>query len=167
VTKKLRRLFPKLGSSDYKITSVRTKRYNCMAWSLSRNDFWLDAFPDGGWPPHLVHDGSVQAAIALFEYLGFRCTSIDDLGFEDGVSRIAIYGDSRGYTHVARQIGSGKWTSKLGTLQDIEHDSLDALTSVGHWIGTSQDTAYGTLAQIMKADEALARQQIARTFPTT
>jgi hypothetical protein len=35
---------------------------------------------------------------------------------------------------------SGKWTSKIGELEDIEHDGLSAL----------EGKAYGTLAQILK-----------------
>jgi hypothetical protein len=42
-------------------------------------------------------------------------------------------------THAARQLPNGKWTSKLGRWQDIEHE-LDGL--VGEM--------YGTVKQILK-----------------
>jgi hypothetical protein len=35
------------------------------------------------------------------------------------------YGSSWFYTHAARQLPTGKWTSKLGKAEDIEHDSPD------------------------------------------
>jgi hypothetical protein len=42
-------------------------------------------------------------------------------------------------THAARQVGYGKWTSKLGSLVDIEHD-----------INGVSGTRYGSVAVIMK-----------------
>jgi hypothetical protein len=163
VTKKLRRLFPKLFGGQYGLTSGRTKRYNCIAWALGQNDAWWEASLDGYWPKGIPDDGSVQAAIQLFESFGFACTHLGDVGFEIGVLKVAIYGDGGSYTHAARQLPSGRWTSKIGRLQDIEHDSLDALTSVANRIGTDADQAYGVLVQIMRNDrptpiETLARQ---------
>jgi hypothetical protein len=46
------------------------------------------------------------------------------------------------YTHAARQRQGGGWTSKLGKLQDIEHDTLDSLSG----------SDYGTIVQIMRKD---------------
>ena len=47
---------------------------------------------------------------------------------EPGYEKIAIYVDRRGLPlHAARQLESGRWTSKMGELEDIEHDTLDAL----------------------------------------
>ena len=42
---------------------------------------------------------------------------------EPGFEKVALYGDSEYYTHAARQLPSGKWTSKLGKAEDVEHDS--------------------------------------------
>jgi hypothetical protein len=54
--------------------------------------------------------------------------------------KIAIYIDVSGTpTHAARQLPNGKWTSKLGWLEDIEHE-LDGLTG----------DRYGCVAQILK-----------------
>lgn len=62
-------------------------------------------------------------------------------GYEDGFEKIAIYVDSNGKpTHVARQLSSGHWTSKLGKLEDIEHKTLESLSG----------SQYGTVAVIMK-----------------
>ncbi|TAF36353.1 MAG: hypothetical protein EAZ69_10585 [Oscillatoriales cyanobacterium] len=48
--------------------------------------------------------------------------------------------DSNGIpTHAARQLANGKWTSKLGWLEDIEHE-LDGLTG----------DRYGVVGQILK-----------------
>ena len=41
---------------------------------------------------------------------------------EAGFEKIAIFVDATGEpTHAARQMGSGMWTSKLGTAHDIAH----------------------------------------------
>lgn len=56
-------------------------------------------------------------------------------------SKVAIYVDDSGDpSHAARQTSSGKWTSKMGELEDIEHDGLSAL----------EGKACGTVARIMK-----------------
>ena len=47
---------------------------------------------------------------------------------EPGFEKIAVYGKVGKFSHVARLLESGNWTSKLGTLEDIEHDDLDSLT---------------------------------------
>ena len=150
VTKKLRRLFPKLFGGRYGVTSDRTKRYNCIAWALGHDDAWWEASPDGYWPEGVRGDGTVEAVIELFQSFGFTCTSIGDVSPEKGVLKVAIYGDAEGYTHVARQLPNGRWTSKIGKLQDIEHDTPDALTSAIGRIGTDDDQAYGSVVQIMR-----------------
>ena len=38
------------------------------------------------------------------------------------MEKLAIYGDEHGFTHVARQLENGRWTSKLGEQWDIEHE---------------------------------------------
>jgi hypothetical protein len=150
VTKKLRRLFPKLFGDQYRLASPRTKKYNCMSWAAGRNDVWSEAPPDGVWPEGVPDDGSVDAAIRFFESLGFARTSLDDIGSEAGVEKVAIYGDQLGYTHAARQLPDGEWSSKIGKLQDIEHSAIDALTSSVALMGTFNDKAYGRVLQIMR-----------------
>ncbi len=48
---------------------------------------------------------------------------------EGGVTKVAIYGDidADSWTHAARQLPNGKWTSKLGDFEDIEHDTPEGL----------------------------------------
>jgi hypothetical protein len=59
---------------------------------------------------------------------------------EVGFEKIALYATPDGEpTHAARQLLNGKWTSKLGRWQDIEHE-LDGL--VGE--------LYGTVRRILK-----------------
>ncbi|MCI0460355.1 MAG: hypothetical protein L0Z62_25665 [Gemmataceae bacterium] len=119
MTKELRRLFPGLRRGEYRITSDKTKRYNCIAWAAGVDDDWWEACEDGYWPDGVPEDGTITAARRLFESLGY--TMCENADLEPGFEKVAIYGDVLGYTHAARQLPDGGWTSKLGSLQDIEH----------------------------------------------
>jgi hypothetical protein len=138
VTKKLRRLFPRLSGNAYQLKSPKARRYNCLAWAAGHNDAWWDAALGGTWPEGVPDDGSVEAAVYLYERLGY--TRATDATYEEGVEKIAIYGDDMGYTHAARQLPDGRLTSKIGKLQDIEHDALENLV----------DSRYGQVRQIME-----------------
>jgi hypothetical protein len=63
-----------------------------------------------------------------------------DASLEPGLVKVAIYGSGLMYTHAARQLPDGKWTSKLGKGEDIEHDSPDDVAG----------GVYGELAGVMK-----------------
>ena len=87
---------------------------------------WWDHVPGYYWPDGLPRDESVEAYVGLFRRLGFE--SCDNSEPEPGFEKIAVYGKAGKFSHVARSLESGNWTSKLGTLEDIEHDDLDSLT---------------------------------------
>jgi hypothetical protein len=60
-----------------------------------------------------------------------------ELGFE----KLAIFADENSEpTHVARQLPSGAWSSKLGAGEDIEHSSLTAL----------EGSVYGRVVQFLR-----------------
>ena len=61
----------------------------------------------------------------LFRRLGFELC--DNSQPEPGFEKIAVYGKAGEFKHVARLLESGNWTSKLGTLEDIEHDDLESI----------------------------------------
>ena len=44
---------------------------------------------------------------------------------EAGIEKIAIFADGDEFTHAALQLETGKWTSKMGEGEDIEHDALE------------------------------------------
>ena len=67
--------------------------------------------------------------VDLFLAAGYELCG--DGNLEDGYEKIAIYAKDGEPTHAARQLGDGRWTSKLGKYEDIEHDSLDALNGEG------------------------------------
>jgi len=41
---------------------------------------------------------------------------------EAGWEKVALYATDEGPTHAARQMPNGRWTSKLGPEEDIEHE---------------------------------------------
>jgi hypothetical protein len=64
-----------------------------------------------------------------------------DSAVELGFEKVAVYAiGPMEYTHTARQMPSGKWTSKLGVDVLIEHDTAEDVA----------EGAYGTLSQFMK-----------------
>jgi hypothetical protein len=65
-----------------------------------------------------------------FQSLGYE--TCPDGTLEENTDKIAIYVDAYGTpTHVARQLSTGAWTSKLGRSQDIEHRTELVLEGAG------------------------------------
>lgn len=136
--------FPNLNAANYRDTSPADRDYNCIAWAAGLNDVWWDpaepAEPDENnfWPENAPRNYKVSSLIVAFESLGFvACTNALQ---EDGIEKIAIYADDDEYMHAARQLKNGKWTSKIGRYEDIEHDALEDLVG----------PAYGQVAVFMK-----------------
>jgi hypothetical protein len=59
---------------------------------------------------------------------------------EDEYEKVALYGSTLFYSHAARQLPTGKWTSKLGRSEDIEHDTPEDVA----------EGVYGEVQQCMK-----------------
>ena len=120
--------FPGLATGGYRLTSPVSADYNCAAWAAGEMHRWWDSSAEGGyyWPPGVPTVMSLANLIAAFASLGFqRCP---DGHAEPGFEKLALYADVHGWpTHVARQIPSGVWTSKLGAAEDIEHATLEGL----------------------------------------
>ncbi|MBI1902313.1 MAG: hypothetical protein HYS13_14530 [Planctomycetia bacterium] len=116
-------LFPNL-KSDYTCTSPPDERYNCIAWAAGVTDEWWDPV-DGVWPDELPNDDSLVTLVKLYEGIGFDLCADGDL--EAGFEKIPLYGMEGVYEHAARQLPNGRWTSKLGPDDDIEHPRADSL----------------------------------------
>jgi hypothetical protein len=135
--KRIMRHFPQLKANNFRITSRRTPLYNCIAWAVGKDDDWWEWRRGYTWP-NAPRAETVAAAIALFESQGFEKCAGREL--QVGWEKVAIYGDQQGYTHAARQLDTGHWSSKIGKLEDIEHKYLDDL------VGGD----YGQVVQIMR-----------------
>lgn len=137
--KQLELAFPRLRGSSYKITSAQTPTYNCIAWAAGESERWWEPLsPAGYWPDGAPHELTVDAYVRAYETVGFtRCA---DSRVEPGYEKIVLYASDSGVPkHAARQLLSGKWTSKLGKGVDIEH-TLIAL----------QGTLYGKIAVFLR-----------------
>lgn len=127
-------LFPNLKLTGYRETSPKEPSYNCIAWAAGKSDRWWEPVAGYYWPGPVPQLCTIPVLVAMFRALGYDVC--DHAEVESGFDKIAIYGEDGGYTHAARQLDDGKWTSKLGFLEDIEHNSLDGL--VGDEYGTVQ-----------------------------
>ena len=83
----------------------------------------------------------LAAYIAAFHTLGY--VPCADGSLEEGFEKVAIYQSLSGYVvHMARQLPTGRWTSKIGSLEDIEHASPAEL----------EGREYGTVVQYMRRE---------------
>ncbi len=135
-------VFPGLRDSAFSITSPATRDYNCIAWAVGETTrwWWPDLDPDNDaifWPAGVACEETVDAFVAAFATRGFAPCSGE--GFEPGFERVALFAKADVPKHAARQLPSGRWTSKLGLREDIEHD-LHAVSG----------EAYGTVVRLLK-----------------
>lgn len=114
-------LFPKCSNSHSRITSSHSNDYNCISWAAKDDHFWWDPNIDYGyyWPRHAIREGSLKGWQSAFSSIGYQVCATGDFDFE--YEKISIYAKEGEPTHAARQLPNGKWTSKCGRLQDIEH----------------------------------------------
>lgn len=133
------KLFPRLNNSNFQINSPNTIDYNCIAWAADNNTHWWWPTPEGYWPDSIDRSLTVQSFIDAYGTIGYRqCV---DGSVESGYEKIVIYVNSLNEpTHAAKQLSSGKWTSKIGEAEDIIHDSEHCVES----------DIYGTVAVYLK-----------------
>lgn len=133
-------LFPGLVGTSYRITSPVDEVYNCIAWAAGRTTewWWPVEVPGNYWPEGIAKTESLPAFQHVFTTLGYAACNGAEV--DEGFEKVAIFADDQGTpTHAARQLPTGKWSSKLGKLEDIEHDLL-ALVGV----------EYGSVAVVMR-----------------
>ncbi len=119
-------LFPHLEKA-FEITSDATCDYNCIAWAVGYQDAKWDPSPWYYWPRGVPRNHAVSTIAAIFASIGF--VACGDGAPQAGWDIIAIFSrDGANYTHVARQLPDGRWTSKLGNLEDIAHDDCAGLS---------------------------------------
>jgi len=129
--------FPRLSADHYRRISPPDVNYNCVAWAAGDTTHWWQ--PGVHWPVQVSRDDyGIDALERAFQSLGYEPCLNESL--EPNFEKIALYGYGFFYTHAARQLASGKWTSKLGKAEDIEHDSPE---DVGGGI-------YGEVVQFMR-----------------
>ncbi len=129
--------FPALTERNHRVTSPATPEYNCVAWSAHDTEHWWQ--PAVYWPVATPPDDYGLGILEqVFVALGYEPCA--DGSLEEGFEKVALYGGVFLYTHVARQLPSGRWTSKLGRGEDIEHDTPDDVSG----------GLYGEIQEFMK-----------------
>ena len=134
--------FPGLQTSSFRVTSSASRDYNCIAWVAGDTAQWWWPDPDSEndaifWPSSVPREETLVAFEAAFATLGYTPDSSAEP--ERGFEKIALFASGTTPTHAARQLANGRWTSKLGLREDIEHD-LHAISGV----------AYGRVVRILK-----------------
>lgn len=126
-----------LGTNS-RITSLKRKGHNCVAYAIGeinkdadmlvfskRFDLSLCGLSN----TNLDHSVAGYSKL-LSHFYNFNICNTQEL--EKGFEKIALYegydvDGEKGFLHIALQLKNGKWTSKLGIYEDIEHDTLDVL----------------------------------------
>jgi hypothetical protein len=132
-------LFPRLRPAGYQITSPPTQTYNCIAWAAGDDTrwWWPDLAKIQYWPTGVPRLETVAAFIQAYTTLGYVPCSDDTL--ETSFEKIALFADNNGPQHAARQLLNGRWTSKIGELEDIQHELHDL-----------ENSDYGKVVAFMK-----------------
>ena len=76
----------------------------------------------GYWPPEVPREETVPAFEGALAQLGFKPCSTRTP--EKGVEKVALFALQDKPTHVAKLLAKGKWSSKLGQFEDIEHNRI-------------------------------------------
>jgi hypothetical protein len=126
---RIEEIFPGLRTTSFRVTSAAVRDYNCISWAAgdTAHWWWPDLDPDAAtfWPLGVPVEETLDAFVAAFAALGYAPCSGEHP--EPRFERVALFASGRVPTHAARQLPSGRWTSKLGLREDIEHD-LHALS---------------------------------------
>jgi hypothetical protein len=144
----LEALFPGLRATSYRVTSPPTRDYNCIAWATgdALNWWWPvgDPFDEPRfWPTGVAREVTLAAFLAAFTSVGYG--PCDNTILESGFDKIAVFADQGGRpTHACRQIEEGRWTSKLGRSEDVEHELHAPL----------EGDTYGRIVLVMKRPRA-------------
>ncbi len=150
--KRIKQVFENLRDNDFEITSPFDPKYNCIAhvagddskwwWSVDTAMVGNDVF----WFNNVPSQETLENFILAFGKLDYEPCVHSEI--EENFEKVAIYVTEqeklyipkRTPTHMARQLPTGIWTSKLGQDVDISHNSLQNL----------EGKTYGKVGQILK-----------------
>jgi len=113
---------------EFEVMSGSTTKFNCIAWSLGITSQWIN--PQTTW----------AGCDKLNAQFGYKRMSTLDFSRVSGYEKIVLYGkvNSLGqitsFTHQARQLKDGTWTSKLGGLAMIRHVTPDTLDGAAYGV---------------------------------
>ena len=110
VNDQIEAVFPGLRSGNYQIKSPADISYNCIAWAVGENHkcWWPTPRARYFWPKGLSRISSIDSFVEAFRSLGFE--ECDNVVYENGYEKIALFAKDNRPTHGARQLESGLWT---------------------------------------------------------
>jgi hypothetical protein len=122
--------FLNLTGGNHVEKSPVANRYNCIGWAASSDRRWWWPTGKGYWPPTVPREETMDAFILAYGTQGY--IACNDGSLEAGFEKVIIYAISRPNgtldpQHAARQLPDGRWTSKMGPCEDIEHDTPEVL----------------------------------------
>lgn len=128
-------LFPLLVGTSYLEASAATDTYNCIAFAFGDMMNWWWPCKGYGiyWPPGFPLDDSVATLVSIFELHGYSVCNNGE--HEHPYEKIVIYSRDNRFKHAARQLRSGRWASKLGEEQDIEHEKAEHVENADYGVG--------------------------------
>ena len=121
--------FPNLVKRNNTVTSPPSTTYNCLGWAADRGKdlrWWSPSPPDTPgvfWPDGISAGREIEIFVEALKTVDFE--ECDDADYEEGFEKIALFSKGKKFTHVARQLDNGSWTSKLGEWFDISHKKLN------------------------------------------
>lgn len=124
----IRMNFPRLRNGEYEETSELTCLYNCIAWAAEDQERWWWPSEDSFWPVE-IEDDSIRSFHNAFR-TARNYEPCDHGDHEEHFQKVAIYAIGDRVKHMARQLDSGIWTSKLGHGWDITHHTLEGVNCV-------------------------------------
>jgi hypothetical protein len=133
-------VFPRLQGVYWRVSSKPNDIYNCIAWAANvTKDWWWPTGPGKTyWPNGVARVETLEAFRAAFATLGYIVCTSEEL--EPDFQKIALFVNDQGVPkHAAQQLDSGRWTSKLGKMEDIDHALHDL-----------EGTVYGSVGLVMR-----------------
>ena len=151
--------FPLIEQEGYEITSKKDDTFNCISWAIDDIDYrWWPKTPPEllgyRWRNDAPNEPTLAAFIKLFTLFGYASTELNDIGLEEGIEKVAIYGRDDVPEHAAWQLPNGKWSSKIGRNKDVSHSTLMALTD-----GPNRKSIYGIVLAVLRR-ERLPRKNL-------
>lgn len=128
---RLKSHFPNLDNGMVDISSFSDPTYNCVGWVLFENNgnppqkLWPSDCEGYHWPEDLPKIDTVDNFLEFFQRKGYSLCLTKIV--EDHLDKIALYSVANRVKHVAKQLKSGVWTSKIGDYETIEHENLEML----------------------------------------
>ena len=117
-------LCPGLAGESYEITSPPDPVYNCIAYAAGITDDWWSHGGLHTWPG-APRSPDISSLIIVFRNQGYEMCA--DASAEAGYEKVALYAAHGLWTHAARQLPGGQWSSKIGVHEDISHQSPQSL----------------------------------------